>query len=379
MKPFPNGPRYRPADLRDPKTAHDALLHWDEQDEQILRLLAADPEHRGRLETLRRADGWLRQRAAETIARRNEDGGQAEPGPSPQAQAGEPEDGEGGGPSPDCPSAEELYDFGQGPGAHDLPPGRRAAIDRHLAACAACERLIGTLESPPPSPILRGEAAPVRRTLPRPRTPRAWRNLGLALATAAGLTLAFGVWRTWDAETRAAWPAEPLLRGGRNEALVHPRDRVLERGDALAALSPAWAAPLRFEIAPGEHAQGVRVELFRTGGGAFDRRTEVTSFEFGGASALAPEQLPAGHYTWKAWTRENGLEVELGSRDFEVVRDEALVAELAPLFESGTQRALVRAVRLLHERGLRTDARALARTLPASPERDAYLGQAPGR
>ena len=39
----------------------------------------------------------------------------------------------------------------------------------------------------------------------------------------------------------------------------------------------------------------------------------------------------------------------------------------------------MKAVRILHDTGYLADARAVARAMPAGPERDAYLGQVPGR
>jgi hypothetical protein len=366
MKSSPNGPRFRPADLRDPEAAHDALMHWDEQDEQSLRLLAQHPEHRGRLETLQRADRWLRQRATKSVVQRTQDGGPHEPGPDSLA----------------CPTPDELYDFGQGPGAGALLPARREAIDRHLATCLACEQAVATLATPPPSPLLLGlpEDEPAGASTPAPTRARRFRgSWGLVLAAAAGLIVALGVWRAWQAPAvRAAWPVEPLLRGEASQALLYPRERVLERTAELVAAVPAFQGHVQFEVAP-MSAGALRIELFRHGGGAFDAVERAREWTAETTSSPAPSALEAGHYTWKAWKRDGQLDVELGSRDFEVVRDEALTRDLAAILRGGGADAGIRAVRLLHERGYRTDARALARTLPESAGRDAYLGRAPGR
>lgn len=364
MKNTSNGPRFLPADLQnDPKAAHDALLHWDEQDEQILRLLARHPEHGGRLDTLQRADGWLRRRAADSIVARTQNG---DSGPGPDSLA--------------CPTADELYDFGGGPGAHPLPRERQLAIDRHLAACRACDSLVATLASVPPSPLILGEgpdgaaapSAPVRRFPVR--------RVVVPLAAAAAVVLAIGVWRAFSpTTTRAAWPQAPLLRGETADALLWPRGRVLERSAVVERLVPALAAALPFELAasagPGEH----RLQVFRTAGGAFDDPALVAEWTSAALASAAPSALGPGHYTWKAWTRERGLDAELGSRDFEVVGDEALLREVAAILDAGGPDAGVRAVALLDARGFRADARALARTLPPSAERDAYLGRIPGR
>ncbi len=79
-----------------------------------------------------------------------------------------------------------------------------------------------------------------------------------------------------------------------------------------------------------------------------------------------------GHYTWEARATVNGLEQPLGERDFEVLQNEAFLQEL------NGQEARKR-IRSLHAAGYLTDARALARRLPPSSERDSYLGSNPGR
>jgi hypothetical protein len=391
MKNTSNGPRFLPADLQnDPKAAHDALLHWDTQDEQILRLLASHPTHGGRLETLQRADGWLRQRAADAIVARTQNGVTG-PGPAfPMSGL-------------DCPSAEELYDFARGPGANPMARERQLAVDRHLAACQSCDSFAATLAIAPPSPMLRGaplfddslqdDETPVAvpelsgatttvttQPVPAPVLRFPVRRVLVPLAAAAAIVLAIGAWRAFTpSATRSAWPEAPLLRGETADALVWPRGRVLERTDELARRVPALATAVSFEIAAPAGPDGFRVQVFRTAGGAFDAPEAVAEWQATTPASAAPAGLPAGHYTWKAWTRESGLDLELGSRDFEVVPDDALLAELAAILDGGDADAGVRAVALLDARGFRADARALARTLPASPGRDAYLGRAPGR
>ncbi len=370
MKSSSIGPRLLPTDLRDPNAAHDALLHWDVQDEQILRLLADHPEHRGRLEGLQRADAWLRQRAQQAIQRRPEGG---TPGSGPDLLV--------------CPSADELYDFGGGPGANALPAPRRQAIDAHLAVCLPCDQLILTLAASPPSPLLAGapsaaetELEPVEpRRTPAPirRMPR--RGLLTLVAAAAGLVLAVGVWRSWSTTTHAAWPEAPLLRGATGEALLYPRGKVLARTPDLADAVPALAEGLTFEVEPQAGATGYRFELARHGGGAFDPIGSGEAWESSSPTSLRAGVPAAGHYTWKALASTRGLEIELGSRDFEAVADAELLRELSGILRGSEPDAAIRAVRFLHERGFVADARALARGLPATPGRDAYLGRAPGR
>jgi hypothetical protein len=130
-------------------------------------------------------------------------------------------------------------------------------------------------------------------------------------------------------------------------------------------------------------AAALRVLVERHAGGALDRGERVASFEGGpGAIELAPEQAAAlapGHYTWEAWALVDGLDVHLGRRDFEVVRDAQLTARLAELERLEEPDRSEALIALLHERGFLGDARALARDLPATPERDAYLRALPGR
>jgi hypothetical protein len=82
--------------------------------------------------------------------------------------------------------------------------------------------------------------------------------------------------------------------------------------------------------------------------------------------------LTPGHYTWEAWSLRSGLERRLGARDFEIRANptawRTLEAALSEQGDLGPQ-----AVRYLHELGFVTDAVRLTSTLPASPERDAYL------
>jgi len=378
MKNTSNGPRFLPADLQnDPKAAHDALLHWDMQDEQTLRLLARHPVHGGRLSTLQRADGWLRQSAADSIVARTQNGGNG-PGPDPQTIL-------------DCPNADELFDFAAALhgrsaalAAATLPLDRQLAIDRHLAACAACDGFVATLAAAPPATMLMGgeEPAvsapgfrPAAIAIPIRRFPV--RRLLVPLAAAAAIVLGIGVWRAFTPTTKSAWPSAPLLRGETADALIWPRERVLERSATTARFVPALAAATVFEL--GSASGPVRIQLMKTGGGAFDEPEPIAAWNSETTASAAPVTLAPGHYTWKAWSKERGLEIELGSRDFEVVADEALLGEVSTLLAESDSEAVVRAIALLDARGFRADARALARTLPSSPERDAYLGRSPGR
>jgi hypothetical protein len=319
-----------------------------------------------------------------------------------------------------CPPAEDLYDYGRGPGAVAPPPQRQRELQAHLVACAECRALIATLSVRPGPPIVGGELPPEPRAAvgdeagaavaddgeptpdaiaaPEPPAPlpihkisderRRLRRVWIPLAAAAVVLVALGVW--WR-ETRAAgdrpselvargtvFPAAPLLRGESGDALWFPRDRVLARGEANAP----WSAVL-FELAPRAGATEYRVLLRRNDGGAFERGTEVATLRGSGTElALEPAdlaRLTPGRYTWEAWAQAGGLDTFLGRRDFELVADRELDRALAALERESEPERSSRILALLHERGFVGDARAFARTLPESAERDQYLEQVPGR
>lgn len=340
------------------------LIRWEELDFQHRLELE---RHAGEcascgpaLVVLRKADAWLKTLGQPTRA--HEQGTSA------------------------CPDPEDLYDFGKGPGARDLAPARRRALEAHLVGCADCRGLIATLASRPPVPLVLGggeefESEPrrVRPSAPAQRAalPR-W-----ALAAAAVVAIALGAGLLWEVLDRGAsagmraFPEAPTLRGEDGSALLFPRGHVL----ADAAGAP-WSA-LRFEIDPQAGASAYRVTVFSHRGGAFERGDEVATLR-GPASELDADaelaaKLRPGRYTWEAWATRDGLEVFLDRRDFELDQDPALSAELAAI-GSGTEGERAMAMlQILHARGYVGDARALARTLPPSPERDAYLGRKPGR
>ena len=87
---------------------------------------------------------------------------------------------------------------------------------------------------------------------------------------------------------------------------------------------------------------------------------------------LSATAFTPGHYTWEAWAVIDGLDRELGERDFQIVDDDLLRARIRGLPDEV-------ALRLLHTAGFQTDARHLARRLPPTAERDAYLSDLPAR
>jgi hypothetical protein len=353
MNPQDPGPRVRK--FQDPGAAIEALVRWDELAPADLSELAADPHLAPRLETLQAVEEWLAQ---------------------------------GGAAADACPSAEELYDYGGGPGAAPLAPDDVRRIDDHLFGCTACEELLLTLAEAPPSPlVLEPEPetipSPTRRRIPARapilelgRSSRRRRIQRFALACAASLLVGSALWMLFDArETSLQLPSAPLLRGEREIALYYPRGTLLEPG----AWMPGAGLPLRFELLPVEGAESYRVELSRHGGGAFEAGEPAGELR----GALAELQLAArpaaGEYTWRAYATVHGLERELGARDFVVQADPALLGRLEAAAGSNELARTCERIRILHEAGDWTDARELARTLPPSTERERYLAEIPGR
>lgn len=359
--PPPN--RVRPEELEE------ALLHWDELDELSLVTLAAHPEAGRRLAGLRAAERWLRQGA---------------PSSPPTAFVANGES-ETPGLLADCPAPDELFDLGRGPGCQALEPARERELRAHLADCPECAVLVATLATPPPLPIEdagsglspgpqedRAPREPARR-LPRSRT---WVPFLLAasLASVAFLPQFLGS----GAPGLGDLPAAPLLRGELSNELLFPRDRVLALPGA-ASNSTTSARP-SFELSPVPGARGYKVELFEQDGGALAAGSLKQVLRSVDPVLAGSDPLLPGHYTWHAWALVDGLERPLGALDFEVVEDAPLAAELQRSLSdpAPTVGELVELISELHEAGLCGDARALARRLPESPEREQYL-LPPGR
>ena len=277
----------------------------------------------------------------------------------------------------DCPSAEDLFDFGRGPGAEALSDERFQSVAAHVASCAHCELLVDSLERRPPSPLDLEPPLPEPAPEPAPR-PSALRLVGAVSALAAGVLAALFLFT----ETRASGPSitypasELVLRGDSGGELLFPRERVLAGAEA------GVHSALRFELAPREGATGYVVYVESHAGGAFDRGERVATLRSDeSVLALTPEAraaLAPGHYTWEAWAVVNGLDESMGRRDFEVVLDPATLARIERLEVRDEPERSEGILELLHT-SYPSDARAYARTLPASPEREAYLARVPGR
>ena len=349
--------------LSDPRRAsraelEEALVHWDELDASSLAVLEEHSPSAERLEGLRIAERWLFE----------------------EARDGRPEPIE----TSPCPPADELYDFGAGPGARALPEERRVQLEAHLTDCAACSDLIGTLELAPPLPldwvpdaegampeveVDPAESAPTRLVALRPvRNPAAW----IPLVAAAGLIgmLIVPLFLSSPGSDLAGLPQTPVYRGRTVEPLLFPRGPVLARG------SEDLTTPI-FELQEVPNASEYRVEVFHHGGGAFEAGTLVQSLR-AAETRIEGDPLGPGRYTWQAWARVRGLDTQLGALEFEVRSDEALEAALEMGGQAPSTTELVEAISRLHGEGFVSDAHELARELPESAEKSAYL-RPPGR
>lgn len=340
-----------PSNADDPAVT-ELLARWDELPAEGLRRLVEDPFHGPRLAQVREVDAWL---------------------------AGRPR------PIGDCPDTEALYDYGRGPGYAALPGSERSRIEAHLAECAECESFIETLASTPPLPIsmeapeLQGAdgdlgskprfAEPPRPLLPLVRARRMrWIPLAAAAAVVAAGAFLWGTTETFGAGQ--GLPRSPLLRGEAGGPLLFPRGKLLPANPADERALFA-AAPL-FELETVPRASLYRVIVLQHDGGAFESGRELLRLESRLPILGCEELLPPGRYTWNAWAVVDGLDQELGSRDFQIEANDELMERIARLPDR-------EAVRVLHEAGYLSDARHVARGLPPSEERDAYLLALPGR
>ena len=425
------GLRFSAEDLQNPRVAVEALAHWDDLDPATLALLERHPVHGPRLSMLRSADRWLEEQAA--IARHHRGR---------------------------CPSAEQLYDFGRGPGYTPLSHAARLEIDRHLTRCRECEVLVESLLAPPPRPLeivyedsLRAVASdahadePHRNGAHEPRTaepvatapsgahgsahmpgslhssahsgsahgsahsgsahgsmnvpgtfsrsvpgtghgrtsvPGATK-LGLRrwvpLAAAASLLATAAVWSIVGTshETALRFPTNALLRGATTDNLFFPRASILYATPELVKAWPALGERLTFEMRAQPKAQSYWIQVSENDGSAFGANKSLWKQPTRSATFVADRDLAPGHFTWEAWAVENGLDRNLGTRDFEVVADAAVTNKLLAIAGRAEPERSLEAVRILHESGFGTDARRIARGMKPTPERDAYLNQVPGR
>jgi hypothetical protein len=351
-----------PPDFSQPKTAENALIAWDELDEQLLQMLAEDPERGRRLRKLQDVDGWLRARAAEAAVKT-------------------------GGPALlECPEAEELYDFGQGPGSTTLSQARQDAIDRHLATCRECESFVETLTSAPVPELVLGlpeedvEVDVPTWTRPTPIHPIK-RQGPRRLLVGAGLAAAAAVVAMIAIQSQSApslgLPVQVEVRG--SQPILYPRGHVLVPSDELKKVFPALGGPVEYQVDPQQDASGYTLYLSRHDASAFAKTEPVDQIDSKEPAGFITRPLPVDHYTLAASFTVQGLPQPLTAREFDVRTDPAIESKLLEIRSQPEPQRTVAAIKILVNDDYWNDARNLARTLPASSERDLFLNQPPGR
>lgn len=343
-------------DLGDPHTV-ELLARFDEIEPGERATLAADPAASRLLARLEEVDGMLE------VVRR----------------------------TPVEVSADELYDFGGGPGATALTEERRGEIEAYLAEHPGEAAWVDGLSAGVPVPLdfasdTDATAGPALRALPPldlagdtsdsdgqpvteahgtvPRRAPAWVVWAPLAAAALVLAMALGGTTRLNA-LDGGLPESPVLRSARSEGLLFPRGRVL----AASVDQPMYAAQPLFEVARVPGASTYRFELRSGTGGAFGEGQAVWNAASTAPFATAPA-LTAGTYSWSAWAVTNNVERPLGTLDFTVVP-----GPLSHYAGVGAESAASTRedVRVLHAAGYLTDARFRARSLPAGPARAKYL------
>jgi hypothetical protein len=332
-----------------------ALPNWDEHDGPALVTLASHPHSAERLELLRDAERWLKEEAY------SEAHGQAQ---APDVQ---------------CPPAEELFDFGRGPGFEPMPMAGRQSIQSHLAECEECATLVASLATPPPLPVdlsaLEVLPTKTRQPIPALRLTRTWAPFLLA-AGLGGIFLLPPILRMMGAQTPVL-PEQQVFRGTEAAPLLFPRGALLlPLSPSSLSLSSSTTGP-EFELSAVEGAENYRVEVYVRDAGAFDggRRIQVLHSK---APRFEGQSLTAGLYTWRAFAQVDGLDQPLGDLDFEMIEDARLAREVSDAVQFGGAPQVIELIRKLESKGYFSDARKLAHTLPETPGTSAYL-RAPAR
>lgn len=338
-----------PLESATPDQLTEALLHWDELEDSELVQLASHEETAGKLGALRTVEAWMR-------------------------EIGERADAEAPTPDPaHCPPAEELYDFGRGPGFGLLDEEREARIADHVAACSSCSEILTSLQTPPPLPLDLPVAAPKplenleepARPLPSSHT---WRPF-LVAASLAGIALVPFYFGTRGATVRDLPVAENFRGPESGEGLLFPRGRVVA---ASTAEADALVAKPTFEVKAVANAQEYRLDVFEYDGGAFDGGARLHSLR-SSSPLIECGPLQAGYFTWKAWALVDGLERPLGDREFQVVEAPELAERLRELGDQPSESDLVELIIDLVAADFEADARDVARRLPDSPEKKRFL------
>ena len=334
------------------------LLCFDELDAAALAELQADPAACIELHRLRLAEAWLTEPFTT-----DELGVDAEPG----ADA--------------CPSAEDLFDFGQKLEPCLMSNAHRTELSQHIESCAECAALVQTLADRPPSPLivvdsplpeLHPEPTPRPRTSrairlargPRPRQPSGLRHIPILVAASLLAILITSGWPTAVlGKSSASFPSPAVMRGTSSLRLVSPHNLLLARSTDLPGLPRL--SNILFEVRSSQGDVRYEVYIYDGNSSALQReedRSHLHRIESRGSdpsTLTLAGPLPIGRYSWEAWAYREGesIPVFLGEMDFRVVSDRSLEQVLMDAGES------VEAVKQLDESHFIADARALTRTL----------------
>ena len=325
------------------------LLRFEDLSEDELAEIQANPSAQDQLHRLQLAEAWL-----------------TEPFSSEEAEE-----------ECSCPSAEDLFDYGQKLSSMDLSNRRKVELAEHLEQCPECSSLIATLAERPPSPLIvvdsplptpRQEPTfsprSSKRTLlakrPRALEPSGARHVPFLVAASLLAVLVVSGWpKSVLGKSSPGFPSPSIMRGSSALALISPRNLVLARTQE-SSLSPQLNG-LPFETRAYPGAVSYEFNVFERGGSSLENNAQRASYSTmveSSPETILATHLPVGLWSWTAEaTLESGEIKALGELDFRVHADEGLEEELSRLGLS------VDAVSRLDWGHYHADARSLTRVL----------------
>ena len=275
-----------------------------------------------------------------------------------------------------CPSAEDLFDYGQNMASLQLSNRQKVNLAEHIESCDECSALVATLTERPPSPLIVVDSpTPHARQEPTPRPrstqsrlakrpsvlePSGARHVPFLVAASLLAVLVVSGWpKSVLGKSSSSFPSPSIMRGQGALPLISPRNLVLARTQD-SSLEPQLNG-LHFETRPYLGAASYEFEIFEGSGPALQDSNQRESLYRKVQSTpeiFLATPLSVGRYSWSALAvLESGERVPLGELDFRVIKDEHLEDELRRLGPS------VEAVRRLDWGHYHADARMLTRAL----------------